>query len=47
MFDEKFGNVKIDSFYTDSFNDKPFIQRAERSFIIKGNKIKEIKNGAS
>ena len=47
MFDEKFGNVKIDSFYTDSFNDKPFIQRAERSFIVKGNKIKEIKNGAS
>ncbi|MBP5245544.1 MAG: haloacid dehalogenase-like hydrolase [Clostridiales bacterium] len=47
MFDQKFGDVKIDNFYTDSFNDRPFIERAEKSFIVKGNKMKEIKNEAS
>ncbi len=47
IFDEKFGNVKIDNFYTDSFNDKPFIKRAENSFIVKGNKIKKIKKSTS
>ena len=41
---EKYPDVKIDNFYTDSAkNDKPLIDMAEHAFIVKGNTITQIK----
>lgn len=43
-FLEKYPDVKIDNFYTDSAkNDKPLIDMAEHAFIVKGNTITQIK----
>ncbi|MCH5197841.1 MAG: haloacid dehalogenase-like hydrolase [Oscillospiraceae bacterium] len=43
-FLEAFPDAHIDSFYTDSpKNDAPLIDMAEHAFIVKGNKITQIK----
>ena len=43
-FREKYPDAEIDSFYTDSpENDKPLIDLAKHAFIVKGNKISQIK----
>ncbi len=40
-FKEKYGN-KIDDFYTDSKNDAPLMALANRVYMVKGNKIKDM-----
>lgn len=41
---EDFGDVEIDDFYTDSIkNDGFFAEHAKRVFLVKGNKITQIK----
>ncbi|MBQ7638957.1 MAG: haloacid dehalogenase-like hydrolase [Clostridia bacterium] len=43
-FLEAFPNAHIDNFYTDSpKNDAPLIKMAEHAFIVKGNKITQVK----
>lgn len=43
-FCELYPDAEIDNFYTDSFeNDKPLIDIAKHAFIVKGNKITQIK----
>jgi len=43
-FLEAFPDAHIDNFYTDSaVNDKPLIDMAEHAFIVKGDKITQIK----
>lgn len=43
-FKEAFPNADIDNFYTDSpKNDAPLIELAEHAFIVKGNKVTQIK----
>ncbi len=43
-FLEAFPDAHIDNFYTDSpKNDGPLIDLADRAFLVKGNKIKQIK----
>lgn len=43
-FFDAFPDGKIDNFYTDSpKNDKPLIDLAEHAFIVKGNKITQVK----
>ena len=37
-FKKAYGN-KIDDFYTDSMNDAPLMEMAERVYMVKGNKI--------
>lgn len=39
IFDSVFGSAHIDNFYTDSANDLPMIKRAERSYLVKGNRL--------
>lgn len=42
IFENKFPGVKIDNFYTDSMNDKPMFKLANKVYIVKGNKVKEL-----
>lgn len=42
MFRECFPDGKIDCFYTDSMNDRPMFELADKVYIVKGNKIKEL-----
>ena len=42
-FYEMFPDGEIDDFYTDSMNDKPLMDIAKRVFLVKGNKITQIK----
>ena len=43
-FREKFGNDAVaDEFYTDSAFDSPMMQAAKKAFIVKKNKITQIK----
>ncbi len=42
-FRNAYGNVKIDEFYTDSFSDKPLMDISENVFMVKGEKIRQIK----
>lgn len=43
-FLEAFPDAHIDNFYTDSpKNDAPLIEMADHAFVVKGNKIKQIK----
>lgn len=41
-FNECFGNQYIDVFYTDSFSDAPMMELAQKSFLVKGDRIIEI-----
>lgn len=40
---DRFPNAKVDHFYTDSFNDQPIIDLAEHAFLVKGDRIKQLK----
>ena len=42
LFDEFFPGVTVDSFYTDSRNDLAMAKRAEKSFLVRGNRIKPL-----
>ncbi|MBQ9940607.1 MAG: HAD family hydrolase [Clostridia bacterium] len=42
-FIEKFGNVSVDEFYTDSMFDTPMIQLAKKAYLVKGNRITQIR----
>jgi len=42
-FEEVFPNKKIDSFYSDSMSDLPMMKLAEKSYLVKDNKIEKIK----
>ncbi len=42
-FREIFGDIKIDEFYTDSYNDKPFMDISDTVYFVKGSKITKIK----
>ena len=43
-FKELYGDAEIENFYTDSpENDAPLIELAKHAFVVKGNKIKQIK----
>ena len=41
-FNEKYKNVKINKFYTDSLIDSPFMKCAKEAYMVKGNKITKI-----
>lgn len=43
IFNEYFPDAEIDGFYTDSMNDKPMFDMAKRVYLVKGNKIKELR----
>lgn len=38
-FREKFGSAEIDEFYSDAYCDAPLAELADKSFIVKGDKI--------
>ena len=38
-FREKYGNAKIDNFYSDSLHDTPLAMEAEHAWLVKGDKI--------
>lgn len=42
-FREIYGDIKIDEFYTDSYNDKPFMDISDTVYFVKGDKIEKIK----
>lgn len=42
LFKDMFPDTIIENFYTDSMNDAPMFPLAERVYLVKGNKIKEI-----
>lgn len=42
-FGEIYGDSQIDSFYTDSYNDKAMMDFANKSFLVRKKKIKQIK----
>ena len=42
-FREKYGDIIIDDFYTDSFSDKPMMDISKNVYLVKGNKIRQIK----
>lgn len=42
-FKERYGDKSIDSFYTDSFNDKALMSISQKVFIVKKGKIRRIK----
>ena len=42
-FLERFPHAKIEQFYTDSFNDQPMIDLAEHAFLVKGDRIRQLK----
>lgn len=43
IFKENFPNAEIDNFYTDSLNDLPMIMIAKKAYLVKGEKLTEIK----
>ena len=42
-FRELYGDAKIDSFYTDSYNDRVVMDISEKVFLVKNGKIRRIK----
>ncbi len=42
-YKERYGEKPIDSFYTDSYNDKAMMDISNSVFLVKGKKIKKIK----
>lgn len=40
FYQEKFRDVKIESFYSDSLSDKPIAEISRNAFFVKGDKIK-------
>lgn len=43
MFKEIYGDVEIDEFYTDSINDKPFMDIARDVYFVTGDRIEKFK----
>lgn len=43
LWAEKFPNVTIDSFYSDSAIDTPMMEIANRAYLVKGESIKQVK----
>ena len=43
MFKDIYGNVEIDEFYTDSINDKPFMDIARDVYFVTGDRIEKLK----
>lgn len=43
LYNNKYGNKKIDNFYTDSKNDMPMIKISDNAFLVKNNNIRKIK----
>ena len=43
LFRAMFGDAQIDDFYTDSVNDSCLFPLAKRAFMVKGNKITQVK----
>lgn len=43
MFKEAYGDTVIDEFYTDSMNDKPFMDISENVYFVTGDKMEKIK----
>lgn len=44
MFKEVYGDVEIDEFYTDSVNDKPFMDISKNVYFVTGDRIEKIKS---
>ena len=42
VFKKHFGDAEIDSFYTDSLNDKSMFEYAKNVYMVKGNKIRRV-----
>ncbi|MBE6827806.1 MAG: HAD family hydrolase [Ruminococcaceae bacterium] len=42
-FREVYADARIDEFYTDSYVDKPFMDISDNVYLVRGNKIKKIK----
>ena len=42
-FQSRYPDAKIENFYSDSMNDKPLMDLAKNVFMVKGNRIKQIK----
>ena len=42
-FREKFGDATVDEFYTDSMFDAPMIEMAKKAYLVKKDKITQIK----
>lgn len=40
---DRFADARIDNFYTDSFNDQPIIDLAGHAFLVRGNRIRQLK----
>lgn len=43
MFRERYGDVEIDEFYTDSMSDKPMMDISKTVFLVDGDKLIKIK----
>ncbi len=43
MFKEVYGDIEIDEFYTDSINDKPFMDIAKDAYYVTGDRIEKVK----
>lgn len=43
MFRDVYGDIEIDEFYTDSINDKPFMDIAKDAYYITGDRIEKVK----
>lgn len=43
MFKDVYGDIVIDEFYTDSMNDKPFMDISNDVYFVTGDKIEKIK----
>ncbi|MCQ2565113.1 MAG: hypothetical protein MJ152_04600 [Clostridia bacterium] len=42
-FVEKFGNVKLDAFYSDSLSDLPMMKMSKESYLTKNGVVKKLK----
>ncbi len=43
MFKEVYGDIEIDEFYTDSINDKPFMDISKDAYYVTGDRIEKVK----
>ena len=43
LYKRCYPNVPVENFYTDSMNDLPMIELAEHAFLVKGNRISQLK----
>lgn len=42
-FEERYGSAVIDEFYSDAYCDTPLAEKAERSFMVKGDRVSDWK----